>query len=392
MAGCAALSRPTRSIFSNQRKLLSVPKWLVLNEVNKMNEVDNNSLCYSNIANDFFERAKYSASDIEIKNLAKNIWLLKKRGLTKLNRRLIEGGRNVWDTLSEHNFAVKLLSLYDDKILISYEPDELQRPPDFKIEISGLTYWVQIKRLSNMQRENRRENFVETIKREAKKIQIRKFIDCYVSEEFSETDIPEFMKFIEANADQLVEGKETYFPDDKQQKAKVGFWCHNKSEISHLILGAFGDMEAINITGCAENQIKQSLEKASGAFTWDVDQYTINIVAFDADKHDDIALCNAIFGTEFENDRVIPNGVISSWSRYNDGFIKSPNVSNKIAGVIVMRRKERNKPLSDYCFQLFVNDIYKDRIDDLKNLLDFNKVIYRNMRPVMGGNGYFELV
>lgn len=356
-----------------------------------MNEINNNSLCYSNVANDIFERAKYSASDIEIMNLAKNIRLLEKRGLTKLNRRLIEGGRKIWDTLSEHNFAVKLLSQHDDKIPISYEPEELSRPPDFKIVISGLTYWVQMKRLSNLQRENRQEKFARTIKMEAKKINIGKFSDCYVSEKFSETDIPEFMEFIAANAKQPIEAQEACFPNDKEQKAKVDFWSPNKSKISHLTLGAFGDMEAINVTGLAESQIKQSLEKASGAFTWDVDQFMINLVTIDADKPGDIDLCNAIFGTEFEMDRVTPDGVYSSWSRKNDGFITLPNFSKKIAGVIVMRRNERPKPLSDYSFMLYINDIYKDRIDDLNNLLDFNKLIYHNMRPAMGGNGYFEL-
>ncbi len=356
-----------------------------------MNDINNKSLCYSNIANDIFERAKYSASDIEIMNLAKNIYLLEKRGLTKLNRRLIEGG-SIDDTApTEIYSAADTLSLHDDKIPISYEPNELSRPPDFKIVISGLTYWVQIKTLSNLQRENRQEKFMQTIKMGAEKINIGKFIDCYVSEKFSETDISEFIEFIAANAKQHDEGQEAYFPDDKQQKAKVGFWSPNKSKITHLILAAFGDIEPINVTGLAENQIKQSLEKASGAFTWGVDQYTINLVAFDADKHDDIALCNAIFGTEYEQDRVTPDGVYSSWSRDNDGFITLPNVSKNIAGVIVMRRNERSKPLSDYSFLLFMNDIYKDRIDDLKNLHYFNKVIYRSMRPAMGGNGYFEL-
>ena len=226
---------------------------------------------------------------------------------------------------------------------------------------------------------------------EVKKINIGKFFDCYVSEKFSEIDIPEFIEFIAANAKKHIEGQEACFPNDKEQKAKVDFWSPNKSKISHLTLGAFGDMEAVNITGLAESQIKQSLEKASGAFTWDVDQFTINLVTIDADKHEDIDLCNAIFGTEFEMDRVTPDGVYSSWSRKNDGFITLPNFTKKIAGIIVMRRNERGKPFSDYSFLLYINDIYKDRIDDLNNLLDFNKLIYRNMRPAMGGNGYFEL-
>ncbi len=356
-----------------------------------MNEINNNSLNYSTLANNIFEKVKYPASEIDIMNLAKNIRLLEERGLTKLNRRLIEGGRKVWDTFSEHNFAVKLISQHNDETPISYEPEELSPPPDFKIVISGLTYWVQMKRLSNLERENRQEKIGRTIKIKAKEINIGKFFGCYVSNKFSETDIPEFMKFIADNANQSIEGKEVSFHNDKDQKAKVDYWYPNKSKISYLTLGAFGDMDAVNETGLARSQIKQSLENASGAFTWDVDQYKIILVAIDSDKHNDIDICDAIFGTEFEMDRLTPDWFYSSWSRKNDGFFDLPNLSKKIAGVIAMRRTERNKPVANYFFMLFINDNFKDRIDDLKNLLFFKKVIYRNMRPAMGGNGYFEL-
>ena len=102
-----------------------------------------------------FMKSAYRASVSEIQKLANNMRMLEERTMTKLNRRLLKSGRNIWDTFSEHNFAVKLISYHNQNVQISYEPDEgLRRPSDFKIVLGGLTYWIQMKRLSNLEREN----------------------------------------------------------------------------------------------------------------------------------------------------------------------------------------------------------------------------------------------
>ena len=52
----------------------------------------------TDFATKVFGSTKYRTSDHEISNLAKNIALLRERGLEKLNCRLWAGGRKVWDT------------------------------------------------------------------------------------------------------------------------------------------------------------------------------------------------------------------------------------------------------------------------------------------------------
>lgn len=119
---------------------------------------------YLNIANGIFERTEYQASDSDIENLAKNMLLLERRGLSKLNSRLIDGGRKIWDTFSEHNFASILVSHISQEIPISYEPENgLQRPPDFKVAIGTLTYWVQVKNLSELESRDRQEKIARKI-------------------------------------------------------------------------------------------------------------------------------------------------------------------------------------------------------------------------------------
>ena len=99
------------------------------------------TLDYMKAASETFDGSKYNASNTDIVNLATNMEKLEERSMSELNRRLLEGGRKIWDTLSEHNFAIKLISFHPQDVEISYEPDEgLRRPPDFKIVLGELTY------------------------------------------------------------------------------------------------------------------------------------------------------------------------------------------------------------------------------------------------------------
>ncbi len=40
----------------------------------------------------------------------------------------------------------------------------MQRPPDFKVEIGGITYWIQMKDLSKLERENRQDKIIQKMK------------------------------------------------------------------------------------------------------------------------------------------------------------------------------------------------------------------------------------
>lgn len=333
-----------------------------------------------------FEVTKYRASETEIQKLGTHMRMLEERGMSKLNRRLLESGRKIWDTFSEHNFALKLISYHNQDVEISYEPDEeLRRPPDFKIVLGELTYWIQMKRLSNLERENRQNKIVQKIKDAAKKIDVGMFFGCDLVENFSENDIPELIDYLAIKSLNPEEGKKYSFPNNEKPKATVDFWHPNKSEISSLTLGISGDMGVVELTGLAKNQIKQSLINAVGAFEWDVDLSAINLVAMDADKHEDIDLCDAVFGTEHE----IVRGSRHTWSRQNDGFFLLPKFSKKVAGLIALKSKEWS-PVADYFATLYVNDVFKDRISDFNKLLSFDNVINFKMRPPWG-KGNFDI-
>lgn len=349
-----------------------------------MVEDKNDSLSYLNIANKVFNGTGYQASKADIESLAKNICILEKRGLSKLNRRLIDGGRNIWDTFSEFNFATLLISKHSDETPISYEPNEqLRRPPDFKIKIGDLTYWIQMKKLSNLERENRQTKNIQKIKREAEKINLGIFFSCKLSEQFSENEIPDLIDFIAKHAERYIKGGKYFFPNNTKPKATIDFWPPNKLNLSSLTLGVSGDIDMVEETGLAEGQIKQSLINAGGAFEWNVSQDTINIVVLDADTQKDINISEAVFGTEYE----MFCGNKHTWSRKNNGFFDSSDYSKKVAAIIAIRRKEWT-PISKCFLMLYINDSFKDRLHDLNKLLSFDKIISFNMRTHMGKSNF----
>jgi hypothetical protein len=240
-----------------------------------------------------------------------------------------------------------------------------------------------MKRLSSLERENRQNKIVQKIKDGAKGIDIGIFFGCELSEQFLEKDIPDLLDFLANKSSNPEEGKKYSFPNQENPKAILDFWYPNRSGISSLTLGVSGDMDMVEQTGLAKDQIKQSLINAAGAFEWDVSQNTINLIGIDADKHEDIDICDAVFGAEYE--MFCQNR--HSWSRKKDGFFLLPDYTNKVAGVIALKSK-KGSPISDYFAALYVNDVFKDRISDFHRLLNFSNVIHFTMRPPMGQGNF----
>jgi hypothetical protein len=332
------------------------------------------------ISRQIFERRRYPATDEDIRNLSKNIILLQSRGLTKLNERLIEGGRKIWDTFVEHNFAASLASQLDATVSISYEPTEgLQRPPDFKIIKNDITYWIQIKNLAILERENRQANVIKEIGRRVSSINIGKFLGCRLAENFSENDIAVLVSFITQIAKEANEGKVYILGEEASPKAIVEFWLPNSTTLSHLTMGISGDSAIVEQTGKAKEQIKQSVLNAASAFDWPADVNTINLVSMDSNNYADIDVCDALFGTEFE---FFKEGR-QAWCREQDGLFRMQPFDERLVGVIVLKKTNRWTPMSTYTMLLFLNEAFKN-YTDVTDLLSFDQVIRYNMRPPMG--------
>jgi len=378
---------------------------------------------YLTIARKIFVGTRYEASGEVIRRLADNMDLLEMRGLGKLNKRLIDSTRGIWATIAEHNFAAILVSQHCSTATICYEPDVgLQRPPDFKVEIGNAIYWIQMKDLSKLKRENRQDKIIQKIKRAAKEIKVGKFFSCKLSDDFKESYLPELINFIKDKAVSAVEGESFLFTGKNNQKAEIEFWSAGKIALSELTLGYAGDLEMVEITGLAKEQIKQSLINAVGAFNWEVDQKNINLIVMEADNKEDLDICDALFGTESILDTKSPLG----WSRKDDGLFGELDFSKRVAGVIAIKRKRERVngneifplsadaaefaeycnmtleqiketlewkdlgPVADYNRTLYINNRFKHLLEDIKRLLSFDRVVYYNMRPLMG-QGNFRL-
>ncbi|HVN97278.1 MAG TPA: hypothetical protein VMT62_12690 [Syntrophorhabdaceae bacterium] len=275
-----------------------------------------------------------------------------------------------------------------------------------------------MKDLSKLARENKQEKMIQKIKETAKQIKVGKFYSCILSDEFAEDGLTKLMKFISDKAASAPEGESFFFVGEDNQKAEVKFWAPGKIELSHLTLGYAGDLGVVNITGLARDQIRGSLRKAVGAFEWGADERNINLIVMEADNKEDIDICDAVFGTEYDFLAEHKH----CWSRKNDGLFCDSDFSAKVAGVIAIKRKrewvkeisalspqevvsrltpeekeisdgmtpeeikkalewKNPGPVADYSRVLYVNDRFQHLLEHIKRLLRLDGTIYYNVRP-----------
>lgn len=274
-----------------------------------------------------------------------------------------------------------------------------------------------MKDLSKLERENRQDKLIQKIKEKAREIKVGKFFSCMMSDDFKDDCLPELLTFMKEHALSAIDGKSVRFSSKNKQRAEITFWSPAKIELSELTIGYAGDLEMLNITGLAREQIRQSLLNAVGAFNSGVDENNINLLVMEVDNKEDIDICDALFGIEYE----IIGKDSQSWSRKDDGLFGNTDFSKNVAGVIAIKRKpekcrfspeeetfvegfakecnmtpeqykeriERKTPITDYRLILYMNNSFKHFIEDIKKLLSFDTVVYYNMRPPKG-EGSFE--
>ncbi len=122
------------------------------------------------LATKVFKGSRWLASEENIDRLTRAVLLLEEKGLNKLNQNLVDNRRKVWDFVAELNFATELITYHGPSVLMEYEPDGLNEPPDFKVQIGDLIFWLQMKKLSKSESNNRRHKTVEKIKQKIKGI------------------------------------------------------------------------------------------------------------------------------------------------------------------------------------------------------------------------------
>jgi hypothetical protein len=328
------------------------------------------------VATEIFSRTKCGPDGDDIALLAESMALLDAAGLQKLNQRLTQANRNIFDTIAEVNFAVMLLR-YRGASGIEYEPPDYgRRPIDFRITHKTAVIHLQMKRFSDLERQNRRDAVYERIKRESAGINVRKYFEVTLTEEFSDAHVRGLMQLLEAVAPSAIEGYAYEFKVGSAIFARVEIRSPRSILLPHLTLGAMSDAEAINITGLATEQLRASLRKTTGAFNFPVDNKNLNLVVAESDKHDDIDICEACFGTEEE---LFAKG-IHTWHRLGDGVFSESEIAEKVAGLIVLRRSDRGMPVSNYEAVLLVNELHLKWVDEITKAIPISKVIRYNMR------------
>ena len=326
---------------------------------------------FISIAKDILKSTKYRSIDSEINELARRIELIESRGLHTLIARLRAGCKKIIDTIAELNFAIELINYHDKTTSIEYEPDcGHTRPIDFCIKINNLTFWVQMKKFSRIAHENFIDRYTKGINDKLKKAEIPLFYSIDFSEYFLENDIESLAKEILLKARKVTEEIEFIYPPKGEPIARVKLWRSPNSDLKHLTLGMYGDYDFINETNLQTEQIKKSLEKAASAFKNPINDTTLNLIAVDASNVENIDIYDAVFGTA--EDVITPTKLY--YSRAKDGFFNESH-SDLVTAIIVLREKESSL-FSDFEKLLLVSKQHSNKIDIVKKLFCFDKIVY----------------
>lgn len=341
------------------------------------------------LSDEYIDKAKLILSSLahseqSIKQLARNMQVLRENNLDKINQRLQRSKKpmKILETLAELNFAISLISNNAD-MQILYEPNEFVKPPDFLVKFKNITYYMEVKRPGKLERDNRKENILKKIKKQAKRIKIPKGFSCFLSDDFKEKHIDDLIKYIGNN----VNNKQVQhvFEIDNKELAKIEFFTISNKKFNSLQLYAGGDLSVVNITGQTKRQIKQTMRNAVNKFENNHNEKVINLIILEVKTGgDDIDICEALYGTEVECFER------NAWTRKSDGLFDDDAFSSKISGVIVRTRKDQFEIIcKEYLNILCLNKkAHKQLTEKIKKILSIDKVFQYNMRPY---EGFFDI-
>ena len=296
------------------------------------------------VASEIFGRTKYVPDSGDVVSIAESMALVELAGLRRLNERLTHANRKVFDTIAEVNLAVMLIR-HLGASGIEYEPPNYgRRPIDFRITQQDSVLNLQMKRFGDLERDNRRAAIYERIRQKSAEIDVPKIFGISLKEEFSEVHVESLVRMLEVVAPNAFEGQSYDFRVGDVTLAGVEFWLSKSKYLSHLTLGAASDAGVVSVTGLASDQLRASLRNAAGAFNFQVDAKNLNLVVAESDRHHDIDICEACFGTEEE---IVANGR-HGWHRIGDGAFAEAGISEKVVGLVALRRLDPAKPTSVY--------------------------------------------
>lgn len=352
-------------------------------------------------------KLQISCTQDQADNITENIRILHERGLSEISKRLLDqtNQKQFLDALIELGLTADIIKNIPDKIplLIEYEPfepKEHKERPDLKIKFDDITYYIQIKMASSLEKDNRRYRLIKTIQDKAKQIPVGKFFDMSLSDDFNDANVDDFIKFINDKAIlSVVNVKHGYVGNNELAKATVMFSNPEGKELDRLTMKCYDSHEYVNETGLAENQLKASMRKAAQAFEWSSNEKKINIIAIELSQGSaDIDITVALYGNEeykFSSE-VIDKGVVhdgiyrKTRSRSEGGIFNNSLYADKIAGVIAIKRKSINPLEMAYWKVLCINERFISLQNKIESLIAVDKTVRFDEAPGCD-RGFFDL-
>lgn len=247
---------------------------------------------------------------------------------------------------------------------LEYEPDDAANPPDFRFQLEGVRFDVQVKRLYKVGNAPDKEAFQQRFEERAHQIAVPWFLNLWLSDDFQRKDIDGLFYYIKKNLhtfktmgwEQALDNFPYGWPAEGEPLARFSFHpANDPSKMSHMRIGVFqnagswqddGDggtllIAAVTDVAALRRGFEGQLDKARKSLPLDTGSHQANIVIIQPESNlictpDTVA--DVFYGDE---QILVETGTVEGrprnhWvTRQNNGLLH-PGQYRKICGVIVV--------------------------------------------------------
>ena len=246
--------------------------------------------------------------------------------------------------------------------------------PDFIVKKGPITYCIQVKKLSDTERDNRRNKLIRKVICKLEEIKGEYIFILSHSKEFNCSDVTSFCEYVEEILSNEVRIEFNYqYENGSIIKAGIEFLKRNSVNQKFIRCGGTEDMNVVNVTGESCRHIRKSFEKAAEAYKTETNSQRINLILVEMDRLSHRSLCfdEAVFGeltVDLEKNQDV---------RFSEGFFDADIYNVRVMGIVLLT-PQGGSLFCNYNKILFINERFKENIEAIKDIIPIDKLVYKD--------------
>lgn len=245
-----------------------------------------------------------------------------------------------WDFLFEI-WVCRMLRANSQIQHLSYEPQDVSNPPDFRFVIDNVTFNMEVKRLTNTVNELTKTLFERECRKRLSKIPQPWFINFWISDHFERRHINNFFADVRTTIKNngYTSNHKYGWPTNGQTLVEYLF-IEKKNKAPGIVPGIIeihSDNIEVNVEAI-RNGVKRQIKRSQSGFTKPVSEHNSNVVIIQSDTY--TWLANDTMEDVLYGDEAVTNILTSTSSEWREHRLSNglfrPEQFSKICGVILI--------------------------------------------------------